>query len=70
MSVDTKVGAAFESGVPKVLFQTKIAVNLGVEQYSPAANGQKFLLMEPVGDATARPTPITVVLNWAAALKQ
>ncbi len=70
MSVEIKAGATLESGAPKVLFQTRIQVNLGLDQYSPSADGQKFLLIEPVGDSDARPTPITVVLDWTAALPQ
>ena len=70
MSVEINAGPTLENGAPKVLFQTRIQVagGLGVDQYSPSADGQKFLLIEPIGDADARPTPITVVLDWTAAL--
>lgn len=69
MSVDPKLGATLESGVPKVLFQTRISVLPGIDQYSPTADGQRFLLLEPLELTGARPTPITVVLDWTATLK-
>jgi len=68
MSVDIKTMPALESGIPKILFQTRIPVRLFADQYSPTADGQKFLLLEPLESASARPTPITVVLDWTAAL--
>ena len=68
MSVDIKTGPALESGIPKILFQTRIPVNTTTDQYSPTSDGQKFLLLEPLESASARPTPITVVLDWTAAL--
>lgn len=55
MSVDIKTGATLETGAPKVLFQTKIAVVLGVDQYAPASDGQKFLLIEPLVSASITP---------------
>jgi hypothetical protein len=36
--------------------------------YVPAADGQRFLVNTLVQDAM--PSPITVVLNWAAGLKR
>jgi len=32
------------------------------------ADGQRFLVLVPVGDASS--SPITVVLNWTAGLKK
>ena len=68
MSVDIKTVPALESGIPKILFQTRIPVRPATDQYSPTSDGQKFLLLEPLESASARPTPITVVLDWTAAL--
>ena len=38
------------------------------QQYAVARDGQRFLLNRPVEEAT--PSSITIVLNWAAALKK
>jgi len=36
------------------------------DQYRVTPDGQRFLVLKPVTEAT--PTPITVVLNWTASL--
>ncbi len=66
-AVSVKVGATIETGVPKVLFQTRLAVNLLQNQYCVTGDGMRFLFGEPVGEAT---NPVTVVLNWTAGLKR
>lgn len=68
MSVEIMPGAALVTGTPRMLFQTTIEVVLVVDQYAPTADGQSFLVVEPVESATAQRTPITVVLDWPAAL--
>lgn len=67
MAVDVKAGATIETGVPKALFQTPLAVRPVDDQYCVTADGRRFLIGEPVGDAAK---PITVVLNWTAGLKR
>jgi eukaryotic-like serine/threonine-protein kinase len=67
MAVDVKVGATIETGLPKVLFQTPLVVSPLDDQYCVTADGRRFLIGEPVGVAAK---PITVVLNWTAALKR
>ena len=61
----TAAGTSFEAGTPVGLFPTRI-VNGGTvtqnrPQYAVARDG-RFLINEPVADATA--TPITLILNW------
>jgi len=74
MAVPIKMGGAssltFEQGAPQSLFE---GVTFNVGQYltffyQPAADGQRFLVNAPAG-GTSSTTPITVVLNWQAALK-
>src|SRR5215467_12377048 len=48
MAVSVKVGATIEAGVPKVLFQTRLAVNPQQDQYCVTGDGAKFLFGEPV----------------------
>jgi dipeptidyl aminopeptidase/acylaminoacyl peptidase len=65
--------SALEVGQPVALFQTRILED-GVyaladkQQYDVTADGQRFLINTPVEGATS--SPLTVVLNWPAALKQ
>jgi dipeptidyl aminopeptidase/acylaminoacyl peptidase len=51
-------------GSPKVLFQTNLEEASRRAHYQPAANGQRFLLVQPVGGVLS--PPITVVVNWPA----
>ena len=57
-------------GVPRALFQTE--VHTGVHtlrtHYVPSNDGTRFLVHTRSGDLV--PVPITVVLNWTAALKK
>ena len=38
------------------------------DQYAATPDGQRFLILKPVTGAA--PAPITVVLNWTAALRK
>ena len=69
-------GSTFEAGVPHELFDSGY-VNLthsggNWHTYAVSPDGQRFLIPRPVanlqGDAMA--APITVILNWTAALKR
>ena len=69
MAVDVKGNARIEPGIPKMLFDTKLGfVNPNNNQYEVTSDGQRFLLLKPLSEAT--PTPITVVLNWTSLLKK
>jgi hypothetical protein len=68
MAVDVGPGPSF--GVPRALFQTKIAEGIEPQRthYVPARDGKKFLINTPAGEPA--PNPITVVLNWTAWAKK
>ena len=66
IAVDMAPGAKIEPGIPHALFDTHLSVNPTVGQY--AVDGTRFLLQIPVADA--RTEPITVMLNWTAALEE
>ena len=70
MSVAFPQGIRLEPSVPRKLFSTPLRVITapGWDQYAVAADGQRFLLLAPVGGAP--PFSITVVLNWTAGLKR
>jgi Tol biopolymer transport system component len=67
MAVEMTVGTTIEPGIPRPLFQTRLTPSAITDQYAVTADGQRFLVLTPVGDASE--TPITVVFNWTAALK-
>jgi eukaryotic-like serine/threonine-protein kinase len=58
----------FEVGIPKELFQAQlIPLWFWRNLYVPSPDGQRFLMLAPVGQA--KQEPITVVVNWPALLK-
>ena len=65
MSVDVKTdGPAFEVGTPKPLFEVRLVTAPRRNRYVVSRDGQRFLTVaRPEGAA-----PMTVVLNWTAAL--
>jgi Tol biopolymer transport system component len=70
MAVPIKAGASgFESGLPRPLFETHRPYSGPLfSNYVPAADGQRFLVNTTAADTP--PSPITLVLNWTAALKK
>jgi Tol biopolymer transport system component len=68
MTVSVGAGPSFD--VPKLLFQTRVppGVTANRTHYVPSRGGERFLVNTEGGDPS--PTPITVVLNWTAALKK
>ena len=71
MSVAVNTGSkSFEAGTPKPLFQTWL-MPLGPgrrNNYVPSSDCQRFLVLEPVGQA--KESPITVVTNWQTLLNK
>jgi len=70
MAVDVNTNAAtFKAGIPRPLFQTQLATTYqGRNMYVVSPDGQRFLLLAPVGEADQE--PITVVANWPSLLKK
>jgi eukaryotic-like serine/threonine-protein kinase len=62
-------GATFERSAPKALLIARIQpdtpMHLGVH-YDVTADGQRFLIASQVGEAT----PVSVILNWTAGVKE
>jgi Tol biopolymer transport system component/predicted Ser/Thr protein kinase len=64
MAVEVRAeGAVFEAGVPKALFEMRLDPAPRKNRYLPAANGQRFLVVQLVEQATS--APINVVVNWS-----
>ncbi len=59
-------GAKFQAGSPEPLFPTRVP--LGRDSFDVSADGQRFLVLTSEIEANAE--LVTVVLNWAAALKK
>jgi Tol biopolymer transport system component/tRNA A-37 threonylcarbamoyl transferase component Bud32 len=66
MAAEIRADNGFQAGVPKVLFAPRLDASIARNRFLAAADGQRFLLVAPLGrDAM---TPTTVVLNWAVDL--
>ena len=73
MSVAVQPGTTFVADKPKALFQTR---SYGLapsgsysQQYDVTPDGQRFLINADMSDAVAA-APLTVVLDWTAALQK
>ena len=66
-------GQTLEAGAPVALFQTRIVggragIASQAQQYAVAPDGQRFLINIIADESTT--SPITIVTNWARALKK
>jgi Tol biopolymer transport system component len=65
-------GLTLQLGEPQPLFQTSAPAAAGVgvrATYAVTADGQRFVISEPRDGGDDRGTPITLLLNWTAALR-
>ena len=70
---DVNTSSGFTPGRPRVLFEGDFdaALNGGVRaNYDVSPDGQRFLMLKPVGQERTAPTQINVVLNWTEELKR
>jgi eukaryotic-like serine/threonine-protein kinase len=69
MAVEIKIEAnGIQAGAPKALFDLRVSNLPGPPYYDVTRDGQRFLV-SVAGEETT-PTPMTVVMNWNAALKK
>ena len=72
MAVDVKSNpTSLEFSPPKALFPTRIKwmeIQAVAHHYAAAPDGQRFLMISATDEAQS--SPITVMLNWTAALKK
>jgi Tol biopolymer transport system component len=66
MAADIRTDGGFQAGVPKPLFTARLDTGVARNRFLPASDGQRFLLVAPLGKEAM--TPTTVVLNWFADL--
>ncbi len=69
MQAEVQTGANIEASIPKPLFQFGSGVDV-LNRFAVTADGQRFLTSEPVQNDEAEKPEITLVLNWAAEMKQ
>ena len=68
MEVDVNTNATFQAAIPKPLFQTQLNGRYpGRTMYVVSPDAQRFLMIVPAG--TAKPEPLTVVVNWPSLLR-
>ena len=67
MSVEIGAGGSFAPGKPKALFDVVAARAPQTASYDVAADGQRFLFISRMGEATSS---LSVVINWSADLKR
>jgi eukaryotic-like serine/threonine-protein kinase len=71
MAVPVKLGASFEAGSPVALFQThrrQPVSSQDVFSYDVSADGQKFLIITKMDEASA--APLSMLLNWASQMEK
>ena len=67
MAAEVKTGSAkFESGAPKLLFETQLIIETGRNRFVVTGDGQRFLVIAPL----TPPLLINVTLNWTAEIKK
>ena len=68
MSVEVKLGSKVETGLPHELFRSAISHHGLSYDYAVSPDGQRFLISNAVD--VNEVAPMTIVLNWTAALKK
>jgi hypothetical protein len=69
MATDVSIGSAFKPGITKALFAAPIQIGdetIDSFRWDVTAHGDRFL----IDTATTASEPLTIVLNWTAALKK
>ena len=74
MAADVELGSAFKAGTPRVLFEMPLAETTPDDpsRYAVTPDAQRFLVLTTAAEekGTDSTPPITVVLNYAQALKR
>jgi Tol biopolymer transport system component/predicted Ser/Thr protein kinase len=67
VTVPVSTGNTFKAGMPETLFDGGLFPYVGRNRYLVTDDGQRFLMLSPIGGESIR--PISVVLNWNAGLE-
>ena len=68
MDVEMHLGSTIEAGIPKPLF--RFGSGTHGNRFAVMPDGQRFLMNEPVQNLGQEVPELTLVINWAAELKQ
>jgi len=68
VSVAVRAADVFTADLPEVLFEARVTQRIQRGHYLVASDGERFLTVSPVESQTI--PPMTVVLNWDAALSK
>ena len=68
MSVAVAAGSKPDIGTPRPLFRTRLNPVANVDQYVVTADGQQFILIEPLADAPLE--SLTIINNWTTLLRK
>jgi Tol biopolymer transport system component len=66
--VDVETGETLTVGLPEALFEARVHPSIQRNRFLAARDGERFLLLRSLGRDSIFPT--TVVLNWAATLRE
>jgi dipeptidyl aminopeptidase/acylaminoacyl peptidase len=67
-AVPVEKAVVFTTGTPQPLFQARFASATARGLYRPSPDGQRFLVLAPLGRDAMQPA--TVILNWTSAILQ
>jgi Tol biopolymer transport system component len=68
MAASINATHGFEAGIAQPLFASGVASTVNRRQYAVTRDGKRFLVI--VAQQRSSPTPLTVVVNWPAAVRQ
>jgi hypothetical protein len=68
MSVEVAAGSRPDVGTPRPSFKTRLNPVANVDQYVVTADGQQFILIEPLADAPLE--SLTIINNWTTLLRK
>ena len=67
MSVPIGAGRSFDAGLPRALFHANVWTHTYNQVYAVTKDGQRFLV-NATPQKSSGAAPLTVVLNWTAAI--
>jgi hypothetical protein len=70
MVVAVTTGPTFTAGLPRALFEGRFAIQTATRGYDVTADGQRFLMVQPMDRPPARATQMIYVQNWFEELRR
>jgi Tol biopolymer transport system component len=70
MAVAVKLGATFDAGLPRLLFQGDFGATAGIRGYDVTPDGRRFLMVQQKDRPHTKATEMILVQNWIEELVQ